>query len=115
MVYVPDHGEAVYDEGGFTGHIEENPSRHMIEIPVIIWASDKFKELHPEKWAAIQQAVNNPYMTDDMIHTMLDIVDVQTADYDPARSIINRQFDASRPRFFDDKNYDTEIKNGVVQ
>lgn len=115
VVYVPDHGEAVYDEGGFTGHIEENPSRHMIEIPVIIWASDKFKELHPEKWAAIQEAVNNPYMTDDMIHTMLDIVDVQTADYDPARSIINWQFDASRPRFFDDKNYDTEIKNGVVQ
>ena len=115
VVYVPDHGEAVYDEGGFTGHIEENPSRHMIEIPVIIWASDKFKELHPEKWAAIQAAVNNPYMTDDMIHTMLDIVDVQTADYDPARSIINRQFDASRRRFFADKNYDTEIKIGVVQ
>ena len=64
---------------------------------------------------AIQAAVDNPYMSDDMIHTMLDIVDVQTADYDPARSIINRQFDASRPRFFDDKNYDTEIKNGVVQ
>ena len=58
VVYVPDHGEAVYDEGGFTGHIEENPSRHMIEIPVIIWASDKFKELHPEKWPAIQAAVN---------------------------------------------------------
>ena len=115
VVYVPDHGEAVYDEGGFTGHIEENPSRHMIEIPVIIWASDRFKELHPEKWAAIQAAVDNPYMTDDMIHTMLDIVDVQTADYDPARSIINRKFDASRPRFFDDKNYDTEIRTGAVQ
>ena len=115
VVYVPDHGEAVYDEGGFTGHIEENPSRHMIEIPVIIWASDRFKELHPEKWAAIQAAVDNPYMTDDMIHTMLDIVDVQTADYDPARSIINRKFDASRPRIFDDKNYDTEIRTGAVQ
>ena len=115
VIYVPDHGEAVYDEGGFTGHIEENPSRHMIEIPVIIWASDRFKELHPEKWAAIQAAVDNPYMTDDMIHTMLDIVDVQTADYDPARSIINRKFDASRPRIFDDKNYDTEIRNAVAQ
>ena len=115
VVYVPDHGEAVYDEGGFTGLIEENPSRHMIEIPVIIWASDRFKELHPEKWAAIQAAVDNPYMTDDMIHTMLDIVDVQTADYDPARSIINRRFDTSRPRIFDDKNYDTEIRTGAVQ
>lgn len=115
VIYVPDHGEAVYDEGGFTGHIEENPSRHMIEIPVIIWASEKFKELHPEKWAAITAAVENPYMTDDMIHTMLDIVDVQTADYEPSRSIINRRFDSSRPRIFDDKDYDTEIRNSVVQ
>lgn len=115
VIYVPDHGEAVYDEGGFTGHIEENPSRHMIEIPVIIWASEKFKELHPEKWAAITAAVDNPYMTDDMIHTMLDIVDVQTADYEPARSIINRRFDGSRLRIFDDKDYDTEIRNSVVQ
>ena len=111
---MPDHGEAVYDEGGFTGHIEENPSRHMIEIPVIVWASDKFKELHPEKWAAIQQAVNRPYMTDDMIHTVLDIVDIQTSDYDATRSIINPNFDASRPRIFDNKDYDREILTGLV-
>lgn len=115
VVYVPDHGEAVYDEGGFTGHIEENPSRHMIEIPVIIWASDKFKELHPEKWAAITASVGNSYMTDDMIHTMLDIVDIQTVDYEPSRSVINQKFDSSRPRIFDDKDYDTEIRNGVAQ
>ena len=114
VVYVPDHGEAVYDEGGFTGHIEENPSRHMIEIPVIIWASDKFKELHPEKWAAIQAAVNNPYMTDDMIHTVLDIVDIQTSDYDATRSIINPNFDATRPRIFDNKDYDREILKGLA-
>ena len=112
VIYLPDHGEAVYDEGGFTGHIEENPSRHMIEVPFIIWASDKFKELHPAKWAAIQQAVDRPYMTDDMINTVLDIVDVQTADYDAARSIINPKFDASRPRIFDNKDYDREILTG---
>ena len=112
VIYLPDHGEAVYDEGGFTGHIEENPSRHMIEVPLIIWASDKFKELHPAKWAAIQQAVNRPYMTDDMINTVLDIVDIQTVDYDATRSIINPQFDASRPRIFDNKDYDREILTG---
>ena len=112
VIYLPDHGEAVYDEGGFTGHIEENPSRHMIEVPLIIWASDKFKELHPAKWAAIQQAVNRPYMTDDMINTVLDIVDIQTVDFDATRSIINPQFDTSRPRIFDNKDYDREILSG---
>lgn len=114
VIYLPDHGEAVYDEG-IMGHIEENPSRHMIEVPLIIWASDKFKELHPEKWAEIQQAVNRPYMTDDMIHTVLDIVDVYTPDYDPTRSIVNPDFNSSRQRIFDDKDYDLEIKNALPE
>ena len=115
VIYLPDHGEAVYDEGGFAGHIEENPSRHMIEVPFIIWGSDKFKQLHPEKWQAIQQAVNLPYMSDDMIHTVLDIVDIHTSDYEPERSLINRAYNNLRPRIFDDKDYDKEILTGLVQ
>jgi len=109
VIYLPDHGEAVYDEGGVNGHIEENPSRHMIEVPLIMWASEKFKQNHPEKWALIQEAIQNPYMTDDMIHTVLDIADIHTADFDPTKSIISRNFNKLRPRIFDDKDYDREI------
>lgn len=45
VIYVPDHGEAVYDEGeDMSGHIEENPTHHMIEIPVIMWASENSEQ-----------------------------------------------------------------------
>lgn len=112
VIYVPDHGEAVYDEGeDMSGHIEENPTHHMIEIPVIMWASDKFKEKYPEKWAQIKNAVNRPYMTDDMIHTVMDLADIKTAEFNPAKSIVNDNFDASRVRMFDGMNYDTQIKD----
>lgn len=112
VIYVPDHGEAVYDEGeDMSGHIEENPTHHMIEIPVIMWASDKFKAKYPEKWAQIQNAVKRPYMTDDMIHTVLDIADIKTAEFDPTKSIINDAFNDKRVRIFDGLNYDTEIKD----
>lgn len=111
VIYVPDHGEAVYDEGeDMSGHIEENPTHHMIEIPVIIWASDKFKAKYPEKWSKIKAAVNRPYMTDDMIHTVMDIADIKTAEFDPTRSIINAKFNDKRPRIFDGMDYDKEIK-----
>lgn len=110
VIYVPDHAEAVYDEGSVAGHIEENPNRHMIEIPVIVWASPKFKEKYPEKWEQIQEAADRPYMTDDMIHTILDLTDISTEDYRPEKSIINEDFDASRPRIFNDLNYDTQIR-----
>lgn len=110
VIYVPDHGEAVYDEGSVAGHIEENPNRHMIEIPVIVWASKKFKEKYPDKWGAFQRAVNRPYMTDDMIHTILDLADISTEDYQPEKSLINPLFDASRPRIFSNMDYDREIR-----
>ena len=112
VIYVPDHGEAVYDEGeDMSGHIEENPTHHMIEIPVIMWASDKFKAKYPEKWAQIKNSVNRPYMTDDMIHTVMDLADIKTAEFNPAKSIVNDCFDAGRVRMFDGMNYDTEIKD----
>lgn len=114
VIYVSDHGEAVYDESAFSGHIEENPNRHMIEIPMLMWASDKFKEQYPEKIQRINKAVNRPYMTDDMIHTVLDITDIKTADYEAKRSIVNDQFDPTRKRIFNKKDYDLEIKNGEV-
>lgn len=111
VIYLPDHGEAVYDEDGFNGHIEENPSRHMIEVPLIIWASESFKKKHPEKWLMIQMAVNRPFMTDDMIHTVMDIAGIVTPDWKPEKSLINPAFDVTRPRIFDDQDYDKDIKN----
>lgn len=115
VIYVSDHGEAVYDESAFSGHIEENPNRHMIEIPMIMWASDKFKAQYPEKVQSIRKAVNRPYMTDDMIHTVLDLTDIKTADFEASRSIVNDQFDPTRKRIFNNKDYDVEIKNGEAK
>ena len=111
VIYVPDHGEAVYDEGGsIAGHLEENPDRHMIEIPVIFWASKIFRDKYPEKWEAVEEAADRPYRTDDMIHTIMEIADIKTVEWKPEKSVINDNFDASRPRFFGDENYDTQIK-----
>lgn len=113
VIYVSDHGEAVYDENGFAGHIEENPTRHMIEIPLIFWESEKFRENFPQKAASIREAVDRPYMTDDMIHTILDLSDIKTPEFDASRSIVNDGFDASRKRMFKGRNYDEEILKSV--
>ena len=112
VIYLPDHGETVYDDSSnFAGHVEENPNHYTLEVPLIIWASEKYKAKYPEKWAAIQAAVNRPYMTDDIIHTILDLTNIRTREYDPAKSLVNPAFDASRCRMVQGKDYDTEIKD----
>ena len=110
VIYMPDHGEEIYDVGSSKGHSDDNATRTMLEIPFIIYTTEQFRQKYPELNARIASSVNRPYMTDDMIHTLLDIMNIQTADYQPTRSLINPDFNAERKRMFLDKDYDTDMK-----
>ena len=92
------------------GHVEENPNHQQLEVPLIFWASPAYKAKHQAKWQAICAAVNRPYMTDDMIHTIMDLLGIKTAEFNPAKSVINTHFAASRQRLVRGKDYDTQMK-----
>ena len=112
VIYLPDHGEEVYDFRSFAGHTAEKDSRYMLEVPLLIWASDKFRTKYPEKIAQLEAAVNLPYMTDDFIHTILDLLEVKgIPGFEPSRSIINKRFNANRKRIVNYRvDYDKVLK-----
>ena len=83
----------------------------MVEIPFLIYTSDKFIKNYPEKVESIKNSVDKPYMTDDLIHTILEIADIKTSEFDETRSIINKNFNDKRKRITGGKDYDTELKN----
>ena len=106
VIYLSDHGNEVYEGREFAGHSDESEGNvHMIEVPMLVWASQSFKNNHSDKWNAMKKAVDRPYMTDDMIHSLLDLMDIKTASYDPRKSIWNDNFDSSRPRIYNGKPY----------
>lgn len=112
VIYLPDHGEEVYDFRDFAGHTAEKDSRYMLEVPLLIWASDKFRAKYPEKLVQLEAAVDRPYMTDDFIHTLLDLLEVRgIAGFSPTRSIINEKFNAARKRIVNYRvDYDQTLK-----
>lgn len=111
IIYISDHGEEVYDFRNFVGHTESNGSRYMIEIPFLIYVSNSFKMKYPKIVKKIEKSVNIPYMTDDLIHTILDIAEIETKEYDKTRSVINNNFNSKRKRIYSGKEYDTYWKN----
>lgn len=115
VIYVSDHGEEVYDDMNFWGHSEGTLNRNMIEVPFLIWTSPKFRQEFPELEARIASSVNRPYMTDDMIHTVLDIMGIETPGYDPSKSVINPAFDSSRKRIYAGMLYDKELGLHALQ
>lgn len=112
VIYVSDHGEEVYDFRDLSGHSPTNVSRYAVEVPFIIWTSPLFKERYPGKVNQIQEAVNRPYMTDDLPHTILDLAGIKSLSYDSTKSVVNPGFNPHRIRLVNGKfDYDKEFKN----
>ena len=105
VIYMPDHGEEVYDLKNFNGHSDDNPTKSMLEIPFVIYTTEKFKQKYPLVDAQIRASIDKKYMTDDLIHTILDITGIKTPEFQETRSIINPYYNQERKRFFLDKDY----------
>ena len=105
VIYASDHADEVYEDRDFVGHSETDGSTHMIEIPMLIWVSESFKENRPELAARIAASVNRPFETDDMIHVLLDIMSIETPEYDAEKSVINDAYDSDTERTYGDLVY----------
>ena len=105
IVYFSDHAQSLYQYRGKLIHGGIN--RFTLEIPLIFMASDKFKEQNADLWARIAAAKNRPFLNDDLIHAIAEILEMtDLPEFDPARSVINADFNASRPRIIEGVDYD---------
>jgi heptose-I-phosphate ethanolaminephosphotransferase len=111
VVYVSDHGEEVYDYKEIYGHaMSHNGSKYTFAVPMLVYTSPQFKERYPQKEEQIRQATKKPFMTDDIIHAILDIMDIATPDFDESRSLFNEKFNDKRKRMVYGMDYDIEVK-----
>ena len=105
IVYFSDHAQSLYQYRGKLIHGGIN--RFTLEIPLIFMASDKFKKQNPDLWARIAAAKNRPFLNDDLIHAIAEILEMtDLPEYDHTRSVINADFNASRPRIIEGVDYD---------
>ena len=106
----------MYENGDFAGHSNSKMSRFMVEIPFIIYVSDTFIAKHPELYKRLQQAQNQRYMNDDLIHTLLDIAGIDMQGFESKRSLISDDTTLlnNRIRLVGEKksikDYDKELK-----
>ncbi|MDD6056633.1 MAG: phosphoethanolamine transferase [Helicobacteraceae bacterium] len=112
VFYLSDHGEEVYNNRNFVGRTEhsEYSSRFMVEIPFMIFTSDKFKESYPQVVEKIKKAEHLPLMSDDFMHSFLDLLGFKAEGLVESRSMFSESFNKNRIRLFDGKNYDLELK-----
>lgn len=105
IIFISDHGDDVADEEkNNAGHRTKGNFR-MMEIPMIIWTSAQFKLSYPEITQRIANSTERPFMTDDLIHVILDIMQIETSDYDASKSVINESYNIERKRIYEGVEY----------
>lgn len=103
FVYLSDHGDEVYDFRDYAGrNFDMSCGADMlhchIDIPMLIYATPLYRERHPEMITRIEESVNNPFMSDDLPHLMLDLAGIYTPMFNPQKSPISPVFDKKRKR-----------------
>lgn len=109
-IYLSDHGEEVYENRDYMGHNQESPSRYMFEIPFLLFLSKSYIEKFPNQKEKITQNINSSFISDDLIHFLLNITKVTHEKYKDDYSLINST-NYEYDRTFLNINYDQELKN----
>jgi len=105
LMYFSDHGEEVYQEDDFYGHLEARPTRNTFKIPLVMWYNDDFN--YPKDYFFDE---NRKYMTDDLWHSIAHISGLKSKFIDGTRSIFSSDFANRKRLILGGKDYETIFK-----
>ena len=117
VVYVPDHGEEVYEPGrsiicrNHTDDIDAELAYHEYEIPFWVWCSKSYIAAHPDLFQRIRAAKDRRLMIDALPHMLMYLAGIHSKDYNEAYDILSDGYDEQRPRLLKGKvDYDKVIQ-----
>jgi len=89
LIYSSDHGESLGECGrlvhGYDGYAEEQR-----EVPLMVWASEKYKNNHSTKWSSIQKSIDKDISHDYIFHSILDCLSIESDSIDKSLSLCHK-------------------------
>lgn len=96
LVYLSDHGEEVYDYryqcARDQGPLTALKLKYQYEIPFMVWCSEIYKAKYPEKVTAIKNAVNRPFISDNLCNMLFNLGGIETPYYRDSLDLISPNY-----------------------
>lgn len=91
LMYLSDHGEDVFDSPGHStlGRNEGKPTAPMYTIPLMAWASPKWRGSHDWDFTG---DLARPYSSSHLIHTWADLAGLSFDELDHSKSLVHDDF-----------------------
>jgi len=91
LIYLSDHGESLGEHNLFLhGLPRAIAPKEQTQVPMVMWFSPGFASSFRVDLACLRQRATQPASHDHLFHTVLGLLDVQTAVYE-------REFDLTQP------------------
>lgn len=87
LLYLPDHGENLYEQKGMIMHMEFMPTLQSVEIPMYLYLSPE----HPDK-NIVENARNRPFASEDLPYLLLDLGKLKYSRADMKKSPLSPDF-----------------------
>ena len=115
VVFVPDHGERVFDnstEWGRNLSWDSNDVKQQFDIPFWIWTSETWRNNHPDTWETIKHVKDRRYMTDAISQFLFHLAGISTPYYTPENDILSPAYNENRKRLIrGERGYDDIVRN----
>lgn len=119
VVYFSDHGDEIYDFRDSKGRVKDNMSRQSVkyqyEVPFIVWCSDEFMNKNPNIVRDIREAVDRPFMTDNVCQLLFHIAGIKTEYYRSKYDPIHHDFSPSVRLLEHVYDYDSIMSNTLKE
>jgi len=109
-LFLADHGEEIFDSKNFVGHGPDTLTPTMVEIPFIIWTSDKYRQFRSEHISAMKENVTEAASLDDTFHFISHLVGIESGIINKNNSLSSETY-TSRKRMVYKSDYDLKIRN----
>ena len=104
VLYLSDHGEELYTDKNMAGHNESIATKSMYDIPFVLWQSDQYK-----KSKSLIFDAQRPYMTDDLFHSLAQLLKIKATEVNTKRSIFSHNFQNRQRIILGKEDYDVKF------
>lgn len=106
MIYTSDHGEDLFDDKrALFLHASPITSYYQLRVPLIVWTSQRYQQMFPDKWETLNNNRYKPVSTNLVIfHTILDMSGIKSPYFKPINAISSKYFKVSQRLYVNDHN-----------
>jgi heptose-I-phosphate ethanolaminephosphotransferase len=77
VTYFSDHGETLYEKDGYVGHGGLDMRRCEVEVPFVVWLSERFRRDEPILLGRIESAALRPISLVDFFPSYLELLGIE--------------------------------------